>query len=134
MKIFSLGDVLKIRHMIADQIKSQMRKGILEYCVMQILQRGEIYASDIIEELQEAQLLTVEGIIYPLLLKLKHEGLMTYEWVNSDSGLPKKNYQLTDEGLIAVKDLTKNFHGLVKATKAFESKSKNHNPEPSKEK
>jgi PadR family transcriptional regulator PadR len=120
--------------MIAEQIKSQMRKGILEYCVMQILQRGEIYASDIIEELQQARLLTVEGIIYPLLLKFKHEGLLKYEWVNSDSGLPKKNYQLTPEGLEASKYLTKEFHYLVKTTKNFESKLKKSAPEPTNEK
>lgn len=120
--------------MIAEQIKSQMRKGILEYCVMQILQRGEIYASDIIEELQQAKLLTVEGIIYPLLLKFKHAGLLKYEWVNSDSGLPKKNYQLTAEGLQASKHLTKEFHHLIKTTKNFESKLKNSTPEPTNEK
>lgn len=120
--------------MISEQIKSQMRKGLLEYCVMQILQRGEIYASDIIEELQQARLLTVEGIIYPLLLKFKHEGLLKYEWVNSDSGLPKKNYQLTSEGIEASKKLKKEFHELVKTTKKFESKMNNSETEPSKEK
>jgi len=120
--------------MIAEQIKSQMRKGILEYCVMQILLRGEVYASDLIEELQQANLLAVEGIIYPLLLKFKHEGLLTYEWVNSESGLPKKHYQLTDEGRQTANQLADELHTLLNTTKAFEAKSVNDKSEPNQEK
>lgn len=100
-----------------------MRKGILEYCAMQILLRGEVYASDLIEELQEAKLLAVEGIIYPVLLKFKHEGLLTYEWVNSASGLPKKHYQLTDEGKQVAHLLTEELHALINTTKNFETKA-----------
>jgi PadR family transcriptional regulator PadR len=126
--------VFNLNSMIAEQIKSQMRKGILEYCVMQILLRGEVYASDLIEELQQANLLAVEGIIYPLLLKFKHEGLLTYEWVNSESGLPKKHYQLTDEGKQTANQLADELHALLNTTKAFEAKSVNDKSETNQEK
>jgi len=75
-----------------------MRKGILEYCVLLIISRGEIYASDIIAELKAAKLLVVEGTLYPLLTRLKNNGLLSYNWVESTSGPPRKYYTLTAEG------------------------------------
>ena len=75
-----------------------MRKGILEYCVLLIISRGEIYASDIIAELKAAKLLVVEGTLYPLLTRLKNNGLLSYNWVESTSGPPRKYYTLTPEG------------------------------------
>lgn len=75
-----------------------MRKGILEYCILSIISRGEIYASDIIGELKKAQLLIVEGTLYPLLTRLKNNGLLSYNWQESTSGPPRKYYQITDEG------------------------------------
>lgn len=75
-----------------------MRKGILEYCILSIISRGEIYASDIIGELKKAQLLVVEGTLYPLLTRLKNNGLLSYTWKESTSGPPRKYYQITDEG------------------------------------
>ncbi|TYP91808.1 PadR family transcriptional regulator PadR [Sphingobacterium allocomposti] len=75
-----------------------MRKGILEYCILSIISRGEIYASDIIGELKKAQLLIVEGTLYPLLTRLKNNGLLSYNWKESSSGPPRKYYQITDEG------------------------------------
>jgi len=111
--------------MIADKIKAQMRKGILEYCVIRILLRGEVYASDLIEELQQAQLLSVEGIIYPLLLKFKHDGLITYEWINSQDGLPKKNYRLTEEGKQTALKLEQELKTLINTAKSFEDNSTN---------
>lgn len=75
-----------------------MRKGILEYCVLLIISRGEIYASDIIAELKSAKLLVVEGTLYPLLTRLKNNGLLGYNWVESTSGPPRKYYTLTEEG------------------------------------
>jgi PadR family transcriptional regulator PadR len=84
--------------MIAENTQTQMRKGILEYCVLLIISRGEIYASDIIAELKSAKLLVVEGTLYPLLTRLKNNGLLNYNWVESTSGPPRKYYTLTPEG------------------------------------
>ncbi len=84
--------------MISDNTQTQMRKGILEYCILSIISRGEIYASDIIEELKAAKLLVVEGTLYPLLTRLKNNGLLTYNWQESTSGPPRKYYQLSEIG------------------------------------
>jgi PadR family transcriptional regulator PadR len=84
--------------MILDNTQTQMRKGILEYCILSIISRGEIYASDIIEELKTAKLLVVEGTLYPLLTRLKNNGLLNYNWQESTSGPPRKYYQLSDAG------------------------------------
>ncbi|WDF68616.1 PadR family transcriptional regulator [Sphingobacterium oryzagri] len=84
--------------MIAENTQTQMRKGILEYCILSIISRGEIYASDIIGELKKAQLLVVEGTLYPLLTRLKNNGLLSYNWQESTSGPPRKYYKITAEG------------------------------------
>ena len=84
--------------MIAENTQTQMRKGILEYCILSIIARGEIYASDIIAELKKAELLIVEGTLYPLLTRLKNNGLLSYSWQESTSGPPRKYYQITSEG------------------------------------
>lgn len=84
--------------MIVENTQTQMRKGILEYCILSIIAKGEIYASDIIAELKKAQLLVVEGTLYPLLTRLKNNGLLTYNWVESVSGPPRKYYTLSDDG------------------------------------
>ena len=78
--------------------KSQMRKGMLEYCILLLLKRQPAYASDIIQQLKEAELLVVEGTLYPLLTRLKKDGLLAYEWQESTQGPPRKYYRLTDEG------------------------------------
>lgn len=79
--------------------KSQMRKGMLEYCILLLLKRQPAYASDIIQQLKEAELLVVEGTLYPLLTRLKKDGLLAYEWQESTQGPPRKYYRLTDYGL-----------------------------------
>lgn len=79
-------------------IKSQMRKGLLEYCILSIISRGEAYASDILETLKKARLLVVEGTIYPLLTRMKNEGLLSYRWQESTEGPPRKYYSLTEDG------------------------------------
>ena len=91
--------------MIAENTQTQMRKGILEYCVLLIISRGEIYASDIIAELKQAKLLVVEGTLYPLLTRLKNNGLLSYNWVESTSGPPRKYYMLTEAGKGILKQL-----------------------------
>ena len=84
--------------MNAENVKSQMRKGILEYCILLLLKKEQAYTSDIIQKLQEAKLIVVEGTLYPLLTRLKNSGLLSYQWVESTQGPPRKYYQLTEKG------------------------------------
>ncbi len=84
--------------MNVDNAKSQMRKGMLEYCVMLLLYREAGYANDIIGRLKDADLIVVEGTLYPLLTRLKKEGLLSYEWRESTQGPPRKYYALTATG------------------------------------
>ena len=84
--------------MNVDNVKSQMRKGILEYCILLILNRQKAYANDIIQLLQKAQLIVVEGTLYPLLTRLKNIDLLTYQWIESNQGPPRKYYELTSKG------------------------------------
>ncbi len=84
--------------MKASNTKAQMRKGILEYCIMAILERQESYPPDILEVMKKAGLSVVEGTLYPLLTRLKNAGLLTYRWEESTSGPPRKYYTLTDSG------------------------------------
>ena len=91
--------------MIVENTQIQMRKGILEYCILSIISRGEIYASDIIKELKRAKLLVVEGTLYPLLTRLKNNGLLSYNWVESTGGPPRKYYVVSAEGLDVLKKL-----------------------------
>lgn len=81
-----------------DNMKSQMRKGMLEFCVMLLLRGSDAYASEIITRMKEAQLIVVEGTLYPLLTRLKNDGLLTYRWEESPSGPPRKYYSLTTLG------------------------------------
>ena len=91
--------------MNADNVKSQMRKGILEYCILLILDREAAYAPDIIRILKEAELIVVEGTLYPLLTRLKNMSLLSYQWVESTQGPPRKYYKLTKEGEKFLADL-----------------------------
>ena len=91
--------------MYVDNVKSQMRKGILEYCIMLLLHQEAYYASDIIQKLKAAHLIVVEGTLYPLLTRLKNEGLLSYEWVESTQGPPRKYYRLTEQGEDALRVL-----------------------------
>ncbi len=92
-----------------------MRKGILEYCILSIISKGEIYASDIIAELKKAELLVVEGTLYPLLTRLKNNGLLSYNWQESTSGPPRKYYKITAEGEEVLKTLDNTWKELVYA-------------------
>ncbi len=84
--------------MNADNIKSQMRKGYLEYCILLILKKKPAYASDIISELKDAKLIVVEGTLYPLLTRLKNSELLDYRWEESTQGPPRKYYSMTNSG------------------------------------
>jgi PadR family transcriptional regulator PadR len=92
-----------------------MRKGILEYCILSIISSGETYAPDIIEELKAAKLLVVEGTLYPLLTRLKNNGLLTYNWQESTSGPPRKYYSLSPTGLELLKQLDQTWLDLAHA-------------------
>ena len=99
-----------------------MRKGILEYCILSIISRGEIYASDIISELKEARMLVVEGTLYPLLTRLKNNALLSYIWKESTSGPPRKYYQITAEGIKVLKALDETWKEIVFAVNTTTAK------------
>ncbi|RZJ79706.1 MAG: PadR family transcriptional regulator [Flavobacterium sp.] len=113
--------------MIAENTQTQMRKGIIEYCVLLIISRGEIYASDIIAELKQAKLLVVEGTLYPLLTRLKNNGLLAYNWVESTSGPPRKYYVLTDDGRQILKQLDGTWHELAYAVTTAQNGAEKQN-------
>lgn len=91
--------------MDVNNVKSQMRKGMLEYCIMLLLHKESAYASDIILKLKEARLIVVEGTLYPLLTRLKNDDLLSYEWVESTQGPPRKYYRLTEKGEMFLTEL-----------------------------
>lgn len=116
--------------MIAENTQTQMRKGILEYCILSIISKGEIYASDIISELKKAELLVVEGTLYPLLTRLKNNGLLSYTWQESTSGPPRKYYQITAEGLEVLQKLDVTWKELLYAVETSLSGRNESNNKP----
>lgn len=92
-----------------------MRKGVLELCILSIIAEKDAYASDILDKLKEAKLIVVEGTLYPLLTRLKNEGLLNYRWEESKSGPPRKYYTMTEIGSKVLDDLNINWQDLVKA-------------------
>lgn len=101
-----------------------MRKGILEYCILHIISRGEVYATDMLDELTTAKMIVVEGTLYPLLTRLKNAGLVEYKWVESKSGPPRKYYKLTDKGKKFLKGLTDTWGDLVRSAENITDRSK----------
>ena len=106
-----------------DNAKSQMRKGMLEYCVLLLLRRRASYASDIIQQLKEADLLVVEGTLYPLLSRLKKDGLLSYEWQESTQGPPRKYYALTDDGRLFLNELDRAWTEIAHTVGVLKSKT-----------
>ncbi len=100
---------------MVENIKSQMRKGILEYTILTIISRQEVYTSDILEALRKADLLVVEGTLYPLLSRLKNNGLLSYRWQESKDGPPRKYFTLTDEGREILAALNQEWETINKA-------------------
>ena len=96
-----------------ENTKAQMRKGILEYCILSVLSKNSCDASDIIKELKEAQVIVVEGTLYPLLTRQKNAGLLSYRWEESPQGPPRKYYELTQEGKSYLSELDKSWNELV---------------------
>ena len=99
--------------MAEDNVKAQMRKGILEYCILAILSREDSYAPKIIAELKEAEMIVVEGTLYPILTRQKNSGLLTYRWEESPQGPTRKYYTLTDKGREYLKTLDEAWDELV---------------------
>ena len=110
-----------------ENTQTQMRKGILEYCILQIISRGEVYASDLLRELTDVKIMVVEGTLYPLLTRLRKAGLVEYKWVESSSGPPRKYYTLTKEGSTFLDSLDSTWADLVKSTKLITSRTKKSN-------
>jgi PadR family transcriptional regulator PadR len=102
-----------------NNIKVQMRKGLLEYCILSIISREEAYASDILDTLKQANLLVVEGTLYPLLTRMKNEELLTYRWQESTSGPPRKYYALTKEGVELLNQLHEEWKIIQTAVKTI---------------
>lgn len=98
-----------------ENTKAQMRKGVLELCILNMLQERDAYANEIIEELKKAELIVVEGTLYPLLTRLKNGGLLAYRWEESNSGPPRKYYSLTEVGKSALKELRLTWERLQEA-------------------
>ena len=107
--------------MNVENTQVQMRKGILEYCILHIISRGEVYASDMLVELTSAKIMVVEGTLYPLLTRLRKAGLVEYKWVESSSGPPRKYYKLTQQGTDFLNNLSTTWKELVKSTKLIVS-------------
>lgn len=99
--------------MNVDNTKSQMRKGMLEYCILLLLHRESSYANDIIVKLKEAKMIVVEGTLYPLLTRLKNDKLLKYEWQESTQGPPRKYYALTLDGEEALRQLDTSWEELA---------------------
>ena len=106
-----------------ENTKAQMRKGVLEFCILSVLRDNEAYTSEILDTLKNAKLLVVEGTVYPLLTRLKNDGLLNYRWEESTSGPPRKYYTLTDTGNTFLKGLTETWDDVVHSTEIVRSKS-----------
>ena len=98
-----------------ENTQSQMKKGVLEFCILSIIRRGEAYPSDIIEEMKKADLNILEGTLYPLLTRLKNADLLSYRWVESPSGPPRKYFSLTDKGLSFYGELEETWRSMAGA-------------------
>lgn len=105
-----------------ENTKAQMRKGILEYCILSVLSKNSCYASDIIKELKEAKVIVVEGTLYPLLTRQKNGGLLSYRWEESQQGPPRKYYELTPEGKEYLADLDNSWEELVESVNLIRTK------------
>ncbi|WP_340074934.1 PadR family transcriptional regulator [Leptobacterium sp. I13] len=108
-----------------ENTKAQMRKGVLEYCILSILKDEDKYVAEILNTLKGAKMLVVEGTIYPLLTRLKNAGLLNYRWEESSSGPPRKYYQLTETGKIFIKELNTTWEELQDAVNIVTSQKTN---------
>jgi PadR family transcriptional regulator PadR len=110
-----------------ENTKAQMRKGVLEFCILSILKNDDAYTSEILKTLKSAEMIVVEGTIYPLLTRLKNAGLLSYRWEESTSGPPRKYYVLTENGGLFLKELNKTWGNLVQAVNQVTSSKSTKN-------
>ena len=96
-----------------ENIKSQMRRGVLEYCILSVLDKNDAYASELINKLKDARIIVVEGTLYPLLTRQKNQGLLAYRWEESKQGPPRKYYTLTDKGREVLQEMDKAWKEIV---------------------
>lgn len=106
-----------------ENAKAQMRKGILEYCILAMLSNKDLYASDIIKGLKQADLIVVEGTLYPLLTRQKNAGLLAYRWEESSQGPPRKYYMLTDKGKEFLSELDNSWKNLIQSIETIRENS-----------
>ena len=102
-----------------DNVRSQMRKGVLEYCILSILSQKEAYASSLLEELKAANMLVVEGTLYPLLIRQKNQGLLSYRWEESPQGPPRKYYVITEKGRAQLSEMDAAWQEMVDSIAAL---------------
>jgi PadR family transcriptional regulator PadR len=107
-----------------ENTKAQMRKGVLEFCILSVLKEKDAYTSEILDTLKNAKLLVVEGTIYPLLTRLKNDGLLNYRWEESTSGPPRKYYGLTEEGQNFLNELNGTWIELSNAVNLITNQNK----------
>jgi PadR family transcriptional regulator PadR len=116
-----VSETIKKRSMNIDNTASQMRKGVLEFCILSVIKLGEAYPSDIIDKMKAANLNILEGTLYPLLTRLKNAELLTYRWVESNSGPPRKYFVLTEKGAAFYKELEATWEELANAVATITS-------------
>ncbi len=102
-----------------ENVRSQMRKGVLEYCILSILSHKEAYASNILDELKNANMLVVEGTLYPLLIRQKNQGLLSYRWEESTQGPPRKYYVITEKGRDQLKEMDSAWQEMVSSIESL---------------
>lgn len=96
-----------------ENIRAQMRRGLLEYCILSILAKKDAYASSIIDELKAANMIVVEGTLYPLLIRLKNQGMLSYRWEESTQGPPRKYYEITPKGNMQLEEMNTAWNEIV---------------------
>jgi PadR family transcriptional regulator PadR len=104
-----------------ENAKAQMRKGILEYTILSILSKKDLYTTDIINALKDNDLIVVEGTLYPLLTRQKNAGLLKYRWEESTQGPPRKYYTLTEIGRAYLKELDQSWDALIKSVNSIKN-------------
>jgi PadR family transcriptional regulator PadR len=106
---------------VTDNVRSQMRKGLLEYCILCILSKKEAYASSILDSLKAVNMIVVEGTLYPLLIRQKNQGLLTYRWEESTQGPPRKYYEITEKGRAQLAEMDAAWKEMVESIESLRS-------------
>lgn len=122
LNFYHIFALLEKQLMDTENVKAQMRKGILEYCILLILSKQDAYASDLINLLKESQLIVVEGTLYPLLTRQKNAGLLSYRWEESTMGPPRKYYSITETGRRFLAELDQSWTDLITAVNELKTK------------